>query len=102
MNMRHDHVLDPLGFDADQPQRLARTAQELATAPPGFDGVESQIDDDGEAAADDRPDEIVERPRPVMRVLEQEIALPQRSEVHTSDLQSLMRTSVADFCLKKK
>src|SRR3546814_8303744 len=29
-------------------------------------------------------------------------AAPQRSEEHTSDLQSLMRTSYAVFCLKKK
>src|SRR3546814_10640787 len=28
--------------------------------------------------------------------------LPQRSEEHTSELQSLMRTSYAVFCLKKK
>src|SRR3546814_3121052 len=29
-------------------------------------------------------------------------ARPQRSEEHTSELQSLMRTSYAVFCLKKK
>src|SRR3546814_2037165 len=29
-------------------------------------------------------------------------AMPQRSEEHTSELQSLMRTSYAVFCLKKK
>src|SRR3546814_2022259 len=28
--------------------------------------------------------------------------LPRRSEEHTSELQSLMRTSYAGFCLKKK
>src|SRR3546814_4276394 len=31
-----------------------------------------------------------------------EIALDDRSEEHTSELQSLMRTSYAVFCLKKK
>src|SRR3546814_3437638 len=32
----------------------------------------------------------------------QKEALRQRSEEHTSELQSLMRNSYADFCLKKK
>src|SRR3546814_1321184 len=31
-----------------------------------------------------------------------EMALPNRSEEHTSELQSLMRISYAVFCLKKK
>src|SRR3546814_3021356 len=31
-----------------------------------------------------------------------QVALPQRSEEHTSELQSLMRSSYAVFCLKKK
>src|SRR3546814_9920940 len=30
-----------------------------------------------------------------------DVAVPQRSEEHTSELQSLMRTSYAVFCLKK-
>src|SRR3546814_2968516 len=30
------------------------------------------------------------------------VALTKRSEEHTSELQSLMRISYADFCLKKK
>src|SRR3546814_5347398 len=34
--------------------------------------------------------------------LEDAIELAGRSEEHTSELQSLMRTSYADFCLKKK
>src|SRR3546814_8000869 len=33
---------------------------------------------------------------------EHEVGFPMRSEEHTSELQSLMRTSYAVFCLKKK
>src|SRR3546814_5688295 len=39
-----------------------------------------------------RPAQLCAMPKEEMR----------RSEAHTSDLQSLMRTSYADFCLKKK
>src|SRR3546814_2885979 len=36
------------------------------------------------------------------RLLEIRAKIPSRSEEHTSELQSLMRTSYAVFCLKKK
>src|SRR3546814_6701792 len=36
------------------------------------------------------------------RRAEEELDPARRSEEHTSELQSLMRTSYADFCLKKK
>src|SRR3546814_8863146 len=36
------------------------------------------------------------------RTVVQTVALPWRSEEHTSELQSLMRISYAVFCLKKK
>src|SRR3546814_4810168 len=39
---------------------------------------------------------------PVKSAISHEQALGQRSEEHTSELQSLMRTSYAVFCLKKK
>src|SRR3546814_5629573 len=41
---------------------------------------------------------------PVRRILVTQFAVgaPQRSEEHTSELQSLMRISYAVFCLKKK
>src|SRR3546814_9485411 len=43
------------------------------------------------------------RPRGIPETLQQELeSLEQRSEEHTSELQSLMRTSYAVFCLKKK
>src|SRR3546814_10462441 len=63
------------------------------------------------------PEVVVERgsavqpvgtfPHPLARIVEGAafrivVALPQRSEEHTSELQSLMRTSYAVFCLKKK
>src|SRR3546814_1961965 len=91
--MRHDHLLDILRLDADHPESLRRAAQEVALARHRLRRVEADIDDDGAAAAEDGPDEIVHRHRPVMRV---------RSEEHTSEHQSLMRISSVDFCLKKK
>src|SRR3546814_9127069 len=45
---------------------------------------------------------IVERVRPFDDRVEGQRAFAQRSEEHTSELQSLMRISYAVFCLKKK
>src|SRR3546814_8710649 len=42
------------------------------------------------------------RNRAVRRLLQEPFAVPERSEEHTSELQSLMRISYAVFCLKKK
>src|SRR3546814_4262585 len=39
---------------------------------------------------------------PPLLLFEGLVALPERSEEHTSELQSLMRISYAVFCLKKK
>src|SRR3546814_5227601 len=56
--------------------------------------VRAQKNDDNDAAG------IAEAAtRPTMRFVELK---SQRSEEHTSELQSLMRTSYAVFCLKKK
>src|SRR3546814_9475181 len=63
-----------------------------------------------EAVASDRPDRLAEELGLVARTLETLHAIllrmpercdPYRSEEHTSELQSLMRTSYAVFCLKK-
>src|SRR3546814_8068618 len=45
-----------------------------------------------------------EAPRPPVREIQMQVeaTLHQRSEEHTSELQSLMRISYAVFCLKKK
>src|SRR3546814_9477591 len=43
-----------------------------------------------------------EQPRPFARNLQRLPVCAQRSEEHTSELQSLMRHSYAVFCLKKK
>src|SRR3546814_8493156 len=40
--------------------------------------------------------------RAVARLLDDTVAFAERSEEHTSELQSLMRISYAVFCLKKK
>src|SRR3546814_1710027 len=49
----------------------------------------------------------LERPDPRQRlnlalIVERAFRRPDRSEEHTSELQSLMRTSYAGFCLKKQ
>src|SRR3546814_3733238 len=36
------------------------------------------------------------------RIVEEDVGIEDRSEEHTSELQSLMRSSYAVFCLKKK
>src|SRR3546814_4028204 len=41
-------------------------------------------------------------PRPLSGKVQRERGLADRSEEHTSELQSLMRNSYAVFCLKKK
>src|SRR3546814_3352764 len=51
-----------------------------------------EVDEDDEVIIPGTPDEYPARPNPE----------PERSEEHTSELQSLMRISYAVFCLKKK
>src|SRR3546814_6511331 len=59
--------------------------------------ADEQLLDAGEMDVDDRLHRLAARKSDVM-----EEAAAQRSEEHTSELQSLMRTSYAVFCLKKK
>src|SRR3546814_5355333 len=62
-----------------------------------FRSVDAASNEEGHAMSDDR-DRITET-----RTTEPADAPPaQRSEEHTSELQSLMRISYAVFCLKKK
>src|SRR3546814_1546040 len=46
--------------------------------------------------------QIVARPGAVVLMPLPDVAVEGRSEEHTSELQSIMRTSYAVFCLKKK
>src|SRR3546814_4342816 len=55
--------------------------------------------DSGAVAHDEAVAALVPRPRCLLRLV---VAGRQRSEEHTSELQSLMRISYAVFCLKKK
>src|SRR3546814_8957923 len=79
MQVRHDHVLNLARADAERLQPFARQAVERAAARRGGLLRHAGVDQDGPAVATD-----------------------QRSEEHTSELQSLMRISYAVFCLKKK
>src|SRR3546814_1212141 len=56
----------------------------------------------GRAGLVARPGTGARRPRADRRVGPVDRAILQRSEEHTSELQSLMRISYAVFCLKKK
>src|SRR3546814_9712608 len=60
----------------------------------------------GEVVAEGTPEKVAQNPRSftgayLKPMLEKEQAAAERSEEHTSELQSLMRTSYAVFCLKK-
>src|SRR3546814_6402668 len=72
--------------------RLA-TVQLQARAVTDFDDFLGNIEYFVDVAADYRCDFVV---------FPELYTLPLRSEEHTSELQSLMRTSYAVFCLKKK
>src|SRR3546814_3546330 len=70
----------------------------------GLDDVEIMLDDDHAVAL---LDERLEHFEQLADILEMEpggrlVEDVERSEEHTSELQSLMRTSYAVFCLKKK
>src|SRR3546814_4060361 len=73
------------------------------------DGRADDADDRGMRLRPDAPDVEVGDPR-VARILDQRadfcrdmrVGAVERSEEHTSELQSLMRISYAVFCLKKK
>src|SRR3546814_8734910 len=75
------------------PQRLGRARKQLQRRPRATGGMRL---DQRQHARILRPDVKLPLPSRHLRVLEV------RSEEHTSELQSLMRTSYAVFCLKKK
>src|SRR3546814_5396273 len=93
--MRKPPILGALTLLATAPALLAATpalAQAVTAPAPavGSDGVANvnlvgKVGLDGKAAVQDAPDPVGDR-----------------SEEHTSELQSLMRISYAVFCLKKK
>src|SRR3546814_1856401 len=101
--MERDGFLRSLGVDAERVVRSVRVQRQ-------------DVDDDH--ADDDERQQVVQREEAVQRRIVDREAAPQprhdrladqrnrgeqvRSEEHTSELQSIMRTSYAVFCLKKK
>src|SRR3546814_7463694 len=71
----------------------------LAVAPRATRGVGDQ---DADVDATTSQDGLADDCRAAVGVLGQQQEVPGRSEEHTSELQSLMRSSYAVFCLKKK
>src|SRR3546814_8718104 len=92
-----------LGRDQTQPCRQLSTVLELGgIADTGDHGICGQRADAGELL---HPHATLVSPRlggDMSVALGQSLAQLPRSEEHTSELQSLMRTSYAPFCLKKK
>lgn len=68
MHVRQHNVPDGIAVDADQGQRLDRTAQKPPLGRRGNLGSKAGIDDDGMMWRDCDPHEIVHRHRAVMRV----------------------------------
>src|SRR3546814_9760014 len=89
-------------------EQLARGGQRLAVvqrkgARPGLEATARDVHEDGERLRDGRraaPD--VEGEAVLAHRVRVEQGAFERSEEHTSELQSLMRRSYAVFCLKKK
>ena len=73
MHVADHDVLDRVGIDADREEALARRPQEVAAALLRHRRVEPGVEDQRAVLADNRPDEIIERHRPVMRVAAVEI-----------------------------
>ena len=61
MQMRHDHVLDFVGLDADRLETIGNRPHQRTLAFLAHRLVETGIDDISAVLADDRPDVIVER-----------------------------------------
>ena len=80
MHVADDDILDPVRIDADRLEAVARRKQEIATALFRHRRVEAGVEDQRAALADNGPDEIIERHRPVMRVTAIEI-VPRRALV---------------------
>src|SRR3546814_7818419 len=74
----------------------------IGSPPPGMQGIWGDITT-GMIRISERRRALVIRPEYFVEAVEGRSAdLNQRSEEHTSELQSLMRISYAVFCLKKK
>src|ERR1051326_3315873 len=73
MHMADDHVLDSVGLHPDRHQPIARRPQKL---PPAFLRhrlVKTGIEDNRAISPNDRPDKVVERHRPIMRIATEKI-----------------------------
>jgi hypothetical protein len=73
MHVSEDHIGDAVVVEPDERQRLRRTAQVPPSACGGNLGGEAGIDHEAPLGPDRRPDEIVHRHRPVMRIAADEV-----------------------------
>src|SRR3546814_9447195 len=85
--------------DRDQIHQQAGRAGAEAALDQRIDLVGAERGDDGEEADGEEAGGVPHRPLAAQPLGQRE---RQRSEEHTSELQSLMRISYAVFCLKKK
>src|SRR3546814_3024287 len=94
---------DPVKYEVDKDSGSVFVDRFMLTAmhyPCNYGYIPQTISDDG-----DPVDVLVLAPFPIQVgavIRSRAIGVLQRSEEHTSELQSLMRISYAVFCLKKK
>src|SRR3546814_3748410 len=88
---QHREVIEDEGEDADVEDFPDQPAEDVGLAVHGPEQA-GQRDVDGDADGGEKRDVAGQQPEPAIDV---------RSEAHTSELQSPMRTSYAVFCLKK-
>src|SRR3546814_4214781 len=91
-------------FRSAEVPRVAGAAEHRTGDPERHAALEVEVADTLEAGLEDRVG-VAQRGvlgQPLLHELDEGADLVERSEEHTSELQSLMRISYAVFCLKKK
>ena len=73
MHVGQDHVGDAIAVEPDQRQQLRRAAQVAPPARCGDLGGKAGVDHKAASRPDRRPDEIIHRHRPVMRIAADEM-----------------------------
>src|SRR3546814_7562475 len=95
-------IADRLDFDVDRlVEKISAAARASESYPAMAEGISRML----ETASVGVASQVRANPEPLLalaRVSTEKPAAEDRSEEHTSELQSLMRISYAVFCLKKK
>ena len=73
VHVRDDHVFDLIGIKPDHPQSVSDRTQQRALSFRRAGGVETGVKHKTPVLPDNRPDEIVKRHRPVVRIAADEV-----------------------------